>query len=162
MWPPMSYISHRDSSLISLVLEPKRLQFTGLLFQIKNQRWILTGTVIGPLNARWTLGSDFDHDAWHSFHLLLLLSRCILEIWGRMPLAGSWRRLLTSLEESGMSGLPSALQVSWVGQNNHLKVFSGFAFVLMDDPRDAEDATRELDGSRMCGRRVKVRLGQLL
>ena len=26
----------------------------------------------------------------------------------------------------------------------------------MDDPRDAEDATRELDGSRMCGRRVKV------
>ena len=32
----------------------------------------------------------------------------------------------------------------------------------MDDPRDAEDATRELDGSRMCGRRVKVRLGQLL
>jgi len=32
----------------------------------------------------------------------------------------------------------------------------GFAFVLMDDPRDAEDATRELDGSRMCGRRVKT------
>ena len=32
----------------------------------------------------------------------------------------------------------------------------------MDDPRDAEDATRELDGSRMCGRRVKVSLGQLL
>ena len=26
----------------------------------------------------------------------------------------------------------------------------------MDDPRDAEDATRELDGSRMCGRRVKA------
>ena len=37
----------------------------------------------------------------------------------------------------------------------------GFAFVLMDDPRDAEDATRELDGSRMCGRRVKVRLDQI-
>jgi len=31
----------------------------------------------------------------------------------------------------------------------------GFAFVLMDDPRDAEDAVRELDGSRICGRRVK-------
>ena len=38
---------------------------------------------------------------------------------------------------------------------------TGFAFVLMDDPRDAEDATRELDGSRMCGRRVKVRLDQI-
>ena len=33
----------------------------------------------------------------------------------------------------------------------------GFAFVLMDDPRDAEDATKELDGTRMCGKRVKVR-----
>ena len=32
----------------------------------------------------------------------------------------------------------------------------GFAFVLMDDPRDAEDAVRELDGKRICGRRVKV------
>ena len=51
-------------------------------------------------------------------------------------------------------------ELSW--PKHHLKVFSGFAFVLMDDPRDAEDATRELDGSRMCGRRVKVRLGQLL
>jgi len=29
--------------------------------------------------------------------------------------------------------------------------------VLMDDARDAEDATKELDGSRMCGKRVKVR-----
>ena len=72
MWRSMSHISHRDSSLISLVLMPKRLQFTGLLFQIKNQRWTLIGTVIGPLNARWTLGSDFDHDAWQSFRLLLL------------------------------------------------------------------------------------------
>ena len=34
--------------------------------------------------------------------------------------------------------------------------YSGFAFVLMDDPRDAEDAVRGLDGSRICGRRVKV------
>ena len=33
---------------------------------------------------------------------------------------------------------------------------SGFAFVLMEDPRDAEDAARGLDGSRICGRRVKV------
>jgi len=32
----------------------------------------------------------------------------------------------------------------------------GFAFILMDDPRDAEDAVKELDGTRMCGRRVKV------
>ena len=28
--------------------------------------------------------------------------------------------------------------------------------MLMEDPRDAEDAARGLDGSRICGRRVKV------
>ena len=34
--------------------------------------------------------------------------------------------------------------------------FSGFAFVLMEDPRDAEDAVQGLDGSRVCGKRIKV------
>ena len=33
---------------------------------------------------------------------------------------------------------------------------AGFAFVLMDDARDAADAVKELDGSRICGKRVKV------
>ena len=61
-----------------------------------------------------------------------------------------------------MFGLPRDLQVS----NEFLHIFAnvnflwqclpGFAFILMDDPRDAEDAVKELDGTRMCGRRVKV------
>ena len=43
----------------------------------------------------------------------------------------------------------------WCGAK--LISFTGFAFVLMEDPRDAEDAVKGLDGSRVCGRRIKVR-----
>ncbi|XP_064480596.1 serine/arginine-rich splicing factor 7-like isoform X2 [Ornithodoros turicata] len=34
----------------------------------------------------------------------------------------------------------------------------GFAFVEFEDPRDARDATRALDGKMVCGRRVRVEL----
>merc|ERR1719466_93847 len=34
----------------------------------------------------------------------------------------------------------------------------GFAFIEFEDPRDAEDAVRALDGTRMCGVRVKVEM----
>ncbi|XP_075225936.1 serine/arginine-rich splicing factor 7-like isoform X2 [Lycorma delicatula] len=40
----------------------------------------------------------------------------------------------------------------WVARNP-----PGFAFVEFDDPRDAEDAVRGLDGS-ICGRRVRVEM----
>ena len=86
-----------------------------------------------------------------------LTTRYTLGTWGRMLPGGSWRRPLTSLEGSGMSGLPRDLQANrQLGSEIWWPSWTGFAFVLMDDPRDAEDATRELDGSRMCGRRVKV------
>jgi len=36
----------------------------------------------------------------------------------------------------------------------------GFAFVEMEDPRDAEDASRSLDGTRICGARCRVEMSE--
>ena len=36
--------------------------------------------------------------------------------------------------------------------------FAGFAFVEYEDNRDAEDAVRNLDGSRACGSRIRVEM----
>ncbi|CAH1154825.1 unnamed protein product [Phaedon cochleariae] len=41
----------------------------------------------------------------------------------------------------------------WVARNP-----PGFAFVEYEDPRDAEDAVRGLDGTRCCGSRVRVEM----
>ncbi|XP_052065111.1 RNA-binding protein 1-like [Mytilus californianus] len=41
----------------------------------------------------------------------------------------------------------------WVARNP-----PGFAFVEFQDPRDAEDATKALDGTRVNGRRVQVEM----
>ncbi|CAB4055797.1 CPD [Lepeophtheirus salmonis] len=41
----------------------------------------------------------------------------------------------------------------WVARNP-----PGFAFVEFEDPRDAEDSVRGLDGTRVCGQRVRVEM----
>jgi len=46
-----------------------------------------------------------------------------------------------------------ALKNVWVARNP-----PGFAFVEYEDPRDAEDAVRALDGTRICGARVRVEM----
>ena len=43
----------------------------------------------------------------------------------------------------------------WVAKNP-----SGFAFVHMTDPRDADEAVHRLDGSRLCGHRVRVEISK--
>ena len=43
----------------------------------------------------------------------------------------------------------------WVARNP-----PGFAFVEFEDERDAEDAVRGLDGTRICGSRATVRIIQ--
>lgn len=45
------------------------------------------------------------------------------------------------------------LRQVWVAHNP-----SGFAFVIFEDPRDAEDAVRELDGKKLCGHHVRVEI----
>jgi len=50
-------------------------------------------------------------------------------------------------------GYYGPLKNVWVARNP-----PGFAFVMFEDPRDARDAVRALDGKIICGRRVRVEL----
>uniref|UniRef100_A0A4W3GB06 Serine and arginine rich splicing factor 3b n=2 Tax=Callorhinchus milii TaxID=7868 RepID=A0A4W3GB06_CALMI len=50
-------------------------------------------------------------------------------------------------------GYYGPLRSVWVARNP-----PGFAFVEFEDPRDASDAVRELDGRSLCGCRVRVEL----
>jgi len=50
-------------------------------------------------------------------------------------------------------GKYGSLKNVWVARNP-----PGFAFVEYEDPRDAEDAVRAMDGSRICGSRVRVEM----
>uniref|UniRef100_G3N9B8 Serine and arginine rich splicing factor 3a n=1 Tax=Gasterosteus aculeatus aculeatus TaxID=481459 RepID=G3N9B8_GASAC len=50
-------------------------------------------------------------------------------------------------------GYYGPLRSVWVARNP-----PGFAFVEFEDPRDANDAVKELDGRHMCGCRVRVEL----
>ncbi|XP_063071560.1 serine/arginine-rich splicing factor 3a isoform X1 [Engraulis encrasicolus] len=50
-------------------------------------------------------------------------------------------------------GYYGPLRSVWVARNP-----PGFAFVEFEDPRDATDAVRELDGRTLCGCRVRVEL----
>ncbi|KAL4612858.1 serine/arginine-rich splicing factor 7-like [Arapaima gigas] len=50
-------------------------------------------------------------------------------------------------------GYYGPLRTVWIARNP-----PGFAFVEFEDPRDAEDAVRGLDGKVICGSRVRVEL----
>ncbi|CAG2181719.1 unnamed protein product, partial [Oppiella nova] len=50
-------------------------------------------------------------------------------------------------------GYYGPLKEVWVARNP-----PGFAFVMFQDPRDARDAVRAMDGKMVCGRRIRVEL----
>ncbi|XP_054153644.1 serine/arginine-rich splicing factor 3-like [Oppia nitens] len=50
-------------------------------------------------------------------------------------------------------GYYGPLKEVWVARNP-----PGFAFIMFQDPRDARDAVRGLDGKILCGRRIRVEL----
>uniref|UniRef100_A0A3B4VG59 Serine and arginine rich splicing factor 7b n=1 Tax=Seriola dumerili TaxID=41447 RepID=A0A3B4VG59_SERDU len=50
-------------------------------------------------------------------------------------------------------GYYGPLRTVWIARNP-----PGFAFVEFEDPRDADDAVRGLDGKVVCGSRVRVEL----
>ncbi|XP_051529337.1 serine/arginine-rich splicing factor 7-like [Myxocyprinus asiaticus] len=50
-------------------------------------------------------------------------------------------------------GYYGPLRTVWIARNP-----PGFAFVEFEDPRDAEDAVRGIDGKMICGSRVRVEL----
>lgn len=39
-------------------------------------------------------------------------------------------------------------------------LLSGFAFIEFEDPRDAEDAVRDMDGRFVCGCRIRVEMAK--
>ena len=41
-----------------------------------------------------------------------------------------------------------------------LVVFLGFAFIEFEDPRDAEDSVRDMDGRSICGVHIRVELAK--
>ncbi|XP_072047791.1 serine/arginine-rich splicing factor 7-like [Amphiura filiformis] len=66
---------------------------------------------------------------------------------GDLPSGASRQELEDSFCKHGQ------LKNVWVARNP-----PGFAFVEFEDDRDAKDAVRDLDGTEICGRRVRVEL----
>ena len=80
-----------------------------------------------------------------------------------MLLSGStWRMPSLESDEFAMSGWRGSHQVSlssrwrWAGTGQDL--FSRIDKFTFQDRRDATDACKELDGTRLCGNRVKVEM----
>lgn len=106
------------------------------------------------------LSGNVSIDRWHNlqgtlgFPLPPAFSASLLKMSARVYVGNlgdnaSKRELEREFEYFG------PLRDVWVARNP-----PGFAFVVFEDRRDAEDATRDLDGKFMCGNRVRVELAR--
>jgi len=68
---------------------------------------------------------------------------------GNLGKNGSRRELEREFEKFG------PLRDVWVARNP-----PGFAFVLFEDARDAEDACHEMDGRYICGEKIRVEMAR--
>jgi len=68
---------------------------------------------------------------------------------GNLGNNGSRRELEREFERFG------PLRDVWVARNP-----PGFAFVLFEDARDAEDAVYEMDGKYLCGEKIRVEMAR--
>lgn len=68
---------------------------------------------------------------------------------GKLGNNGSRRELEKEFERFG------PLRDVWVARNP-----PGFAFIMFEDPRDAEDACHDMDGRYVCGEKVRVEMAR--
>jgi len=74
---------------------------------------------------------------------------------GKKVYIGNLDQHVTPQELQDMFQKFGTIQGVWVARSP-----PGFAFVTFEDKRDAEDATRELDGAQISGRRIRVEIAR--
>lgn len=99
-------------------------------------------SVNGTLNVKYT-------NVIKRFPLLIARFTCLL---GKVYV-GNLGNSASKHEIEGAFGKYGTLRNVWVARNP-----PGFAFVEFNDYRDAEDAVRALDGTRVCGTRIRVEM----
>jgi len=74
---------------------------------------------------------------------------------GKKVYIGNLDQHVTPQELQEMFQKYGTIQGVWVARSP-----PGFAFVTFEDKRDAEDATRDLDGAQISGRRIRVEIAR--
>ena len=113
------------------------------MFWISLLHGLLGSTLFSPrFSSRFRLVGEFRR----YLYFRCQMSRVYI---GNLGNNGSRRELEREFEHFG------PLRDVWVARNP-----PGFAFVVFEDSRDAEDACREMDGRYVCGEKVRVEMAR--